>query len=148
MAADHSQDAISADEGRRWIAQSQHDLKDANMAAQAGRHALACFMCHQSAHKAVAGYLYSKGAERVWGNSLADLCQDAMALDPSFDFIRSVAMLLDKHYLGARYPSGLPGGIPAEVYESLDSDRALEIANDVQSFVAERLADSDPSKDD
>ena len=37
-----------------------------------------------------------------------------MALDPSFDLVKSVAGLLDKHYLGARYPSALPGGVPAE----------------------------------
>ena len=129
---------------RRWMGQSQHDLKDAEMAAKAGRHALACFMCHQSAHKAVTGYLYSRGAESVWGNSLADLCQDAMVLDPSFDFIRSVAMLLDKHFLGARYPSTLPGGVPAETYETFDSERALEVANDVQTFVKERFDQSDP----
>ncbi len=142
MAGEQSQNAPGAREGQRWLAQSKHDLSDAEMAAEAGRHALACFMCHQSAHKAVAGYLYAKGAESVWGNSLADLCQDAMALDPSFDFIRSVAMLLDKHYLGARFPSGLPGGIPAETYEALDSERALEVANDVQTFVNERISDS------
>ena len=132
-------DLTAESQARRWLAQSEHDLNDARMAAEAGRHALACFMCHQSAEKAVAGYLYSKGAESVWGHSLSDLCQDAMALDPSFDFIRSIAMLLDKHHLGARYPSGLPGGVPAETYESLDSERALEVAGDVRDFVNERL---------
>ena len=133
------------DPGRslRWMIQSRHDLEDAEMAAAAGRHALACFMCHQSAHKAVAAYLYSKGAESVWGDSLADLCQDAMVLDPSFDFIRSVAILLDKHFLGARFPSAIPGGVPAEAYEAIDSERALEVANDVQAFVKERFARCD-----
>ena len=77
--------------------------------AGAGRYALACFLCHQAAEKAVTAYLLARGAEGVWGHALADLCEDAMALDPSFDFIKSVAGLLDKHYLGARYPSALPG---------------------------------------
>ena len=112
------------------------------MVARADRHALACFLSHQSAHKALVGFLHFRGAEEVWGNSLVDLCQDAMVLDPSFDFIRSVAALLDKHYLGARFPSALPGGIPAETHDAFDSERALEVAGDVNAFVAERLAGS------
>ena len=146
MESEHPAGALDFGRARRWIAQSQHDLEDADMAAKAGRHALACFMCHQSAHKAVSAYLYSRGAESIWGNSLADLCQDAMVLDPSFDFIRSVAILLDKHYLGARYPSAIPGGVPAETYEAIDSERALEVANDVQAFVRERFVQCDSTK--
>ena len=107
----------------------------------AGRHALACFLCHQAAEKAVTAYLVARGAEQVWGHALADLCEDALAFDPSFDLLKSVAVLLDKHYLGARYPSALPGGVPAEAYDAYDSSRALEIAQDVQQFVRERLTE-------
>jgi len=124
----------------RWLAQSDHDLADAELVAGAGRHALACFLCHQSAEKAVTAYLLARGAEHVWGHALADLCEDALGFDPSFDFLKSVAVLLDKHYLGARYPSALPGGVPAEAYDAQDSGRALEIARDVQQFVRGRLA--------
>ena len=123
----------------RWLRQATVDLADAGFVAGTGRHALACFLCHQAAEKAVTAYLLVRGAEQVWGHALADLCEDAMALDPSFDFIKSVAGLLDKHYLGARYPSTLPGGVPAEAYERHDSDRALEIAQDVLRFVEEKL---------
>jgi HEPN domain-containing protein len=123
-----------------WLRQSEHDLRDARLVADAGRHALACFLCHQSAEKAVTAYLLARGAERVWGHALADLCEDALALDPSFDLIKTVAVLLDKHFLGARYPTTLPGGVPADVYEATDSERALEVAGDVRRFVEERLA--------
>ena len=122
-----------------WLRQSEHDLNDARLTGEAGRHALACFLCHQAAEKAVTAYLMARGAERVWGHALADLCEDALALDPSFDLIKTVAVLLDKHFLGARYPTTLPGGVPAEAYEATDSERALEIAGDVHRFVDERL---------
>jgi HEPN domain-containing protein len=125
----------------RWLRQAAHDLDDAELVAGAGRYALACFLCHQAAEKAVTAYLLARGAEQVWGHALADLCEDAMALDPSFDFIKSVAGLLDKHYLGARYPSALPGGVPAEAYDDQDAARALEIARDVRGFVEQRLAE-------
>jgi HEPN domain-containing protein len=126
-------------EAGRWLAQAKHDVSDGEFNAGAGRHALACFLCHQSAEKAVTGYLISKGAERVWGHSLADLCEDAMALDTSFDLIKTVAVLLDKFYLDTRYPSGLPGGIPAEAYDQHDSSRAIEVARDVLEFVRQRI---------
>ena len=123
-----------------WLRQSEHDLNDARLVARSERHALACFLCHQAAEKAVTAYLIARGAERVWGHALADLCEDALALDPSFDLIKTVAVLLDKHFLGARYPTTLPGGVPADAYEASDSERALEIAGDVRRFVDERLA--------
>ena len=122
------------------MAQSSIDLADAEFVAGAGRHARACFLCHQSAEKAVTAFLLARGAEQVWGHSLADLCEDAMAVEPSFDFMKSIGPLLDKHYLGARYPGGLPGGVPAEMYEAYDSERALEIARDVYQFSTERIA--------
>src|SRR5437868_14667019 len=136
---------LSQAEGRQrtvtaWWWQSEHDLADARFVTAFARDALACFLCHQSAEKAVTAYLLARGAERVWGHALADLCEDALALDPSFDLIKTVAVLLDKHYLGARYPTTLPGGVPADAYEATDASRALEIAGDVRRFVDERLA--------
>ena len=127
-------------EAQRWLAQSTADLDAARELAASGRHALACFLCQQAGEKAVSAYLFARGVEQVWGHALADLCEDAKALDPSFDVIKTVAMLLDKHYLATRYPSALPGGVPAQAYDADDSRRAIEIAHDVDRFVRERLA--------
>lgn len=91
----------------------------------------------------MSGYLLARGADHVWGHALADLCEDAMQLDSSFDVIKSVAMLLDKYYLPTRYPTGLPGGVPHEVYDGVDSERALEIARDVIEFVSTKLSSLD-----
>lgn len=124
-----------------WLAQARHDLTAAQANAEDGRHALACFLSHQVAEKAVTGFLYARGSEQVWGHALADLCEDAQAFDQSFDLVKSIAVLLDKHYLGARYPESLPGGVPAETYEQTDSERAVEIASDVLEAVEQRLAE-------
>ncbi len=132
---------VAAREAARWMAQAQIDLGDARGSAESGRHALACFLCHQAAEKAVTAFLYARGVELVWGHALTDLCEDAMALDPSFDLLKSSAAQLDKHHLGARYPSTLPGGVPGEVYDVEDSTRALEIASDALEFVTMRLED-------
>ena len=124
---------------RSWFVQSKHDLEAAEANAEAGRYALACFLAHQSAEKAVVAFIYNHGAEQVWGHSLADLCEDAKAFDPGFEFVKSVAGLLDKHYEGARYPQGLPGGAPCETHEAIDAERALEIAREVFKGIEERL---------
>ena len=124
-----------------FVQQAQHDLESARANSESGRHALACWLCHQAAARSVTGFLYAHGAEHVWGEALADLCEDAKAFDPSFEFIKSIAVLLDKHYLTARIPSALPGGTPSEAYDATDSERALEVAEDVVSGVKERLAE-------
>ena len=131
----------AAADARRWLRQAELDLEAGEHSRGGGFHAAACFLAQQAAEKSVAAYLIARGAERVWGHALADLCEDAMALDPTFDVIKSVAILLDKHFLGARYPSALPGGVPGEAYDELDSQRALEIARDVREFVLRRLAE-------
>jgi HEPN domain-containing protein len=46
---------------------------------------------------------------------------------------------LDKYYEVTRYPNFLPGAIPSEAFERVDSDRALELAQVVVDFVAQRL---------
>ena len=100
---------------------------------------LRAFFAIKQQKKQLLGFLYSKGAEQVWGHALADLCEDALAFDQSFDLVKSIAVLLDKHYLGARYPESLAGGVPAEAYEGADSERALEVAGDVLEAVKQRM---------
>ena len=138
--SDAAQPASAAEaDAARWLRQAEIDLDAAEHARSGGFHAVACFLAQQAAEKSLTAYLIARGAERVWGHALADLCEDAMALDPSFDVIKSVALLLDKHFLGARYPSALPGGVPHDAYDDIDTQRALEIARDVREFVLRRL---------
>ena len=124
---------------RNWFVQARSDLEAAQANAEDGRHALTCFLAHQAAEKAVVAFIYNHGAEHVWGHALADLCEDAKAFDPSFEFVKSVAGLLDKHDIGARYPQTLTGGAPCETHEALDAERALEIASEILRGIEEKL---------
>ena len=133
------------DSSDSWLIQADADLAAAYANADQDRHALACFLSHDAAVKAVKGFLYNQGAEMVWGDHLSDLCEDAMAFDPSFDFVKSVAALLDKHHLAARNPDSIAGGIPAEVYNSTDSENALSIAVEVLNTVRSKTLTPDPS---
>jgi HEPN domain-containing protein len=125
-----------------WLKQADADLAAAQANAEQDRHALACFLSHEAAVKAVKGFLYKQGAEMVWGDHLSDLCEDAMAFDPSFDFVKSVAALLDKHHLAARNPDAIAGGVPAEVYNSTDSENALNIAVEVLNTVRSKIPEA------
>ena len=75
-------------EGARWLAQADRDLDDARLAQEHERFNLACFMAQQCGEKAMKGFLYARGAEDVWGHSLADLCEDAKIFEMLFDVLK------------------------------------------------------------
>jgi HEPN domain-containing protein len=126
-------------EGARWLRQAVQDLEDAEFTREGGRYNLACFMGQQAAEKAIKAYLYHRGAEDVWGHSLTDLCEDAKIFEMFFDTVKSEARQLDKYFYITRYPEFLPGGIPAEAFDRVDADRAIELSQTVVEFVRERL---------
>jgi HEPN domain-containing protein len=126
-------------EARRWWRQAQQDLAAARSLADVGHHNLACFHAQQAAEKMLKAYLYAKGAERVIGHDIERLCRDAAALDNDFRQLIATAVALAKYYVPTRYPNGLAGGIPAEVYGPQDSDAALQTADQVGRFIADRI---------
>jgi HEPN domain-containing protein len=46
---------------------------------------------------------------------------------------------LDRFYIPTRYPNGLPGGVPAEVYDEQDAEGAIALANEVLKLVEQYL---------
>jgi HEPN domain-containing protein len=129
------------EQGDRWLRQALQDLDDAQYARDGGRFHLTCFLAQQSAEKALKAYLYARGQALVLGYSVARLCQDAIEFDPRFAELKRAAAPLDKYYIPTRYPNGLPDGIPAEAFDVVDGDRALELTKLVIEFVQARLAE-------
>lgn len=123
----------------RWLEQAIHDLEDARFNLSGGRYNVACFLAQQAAEKALKAFLLKKGADEVWGHSIADLCEDAKNFDPSFAKIEREIVLLDKYYLPTRYPDALPGGIPSYAFDEEDAKRAITISEKAINFVKERL---------
>ena len=132
----------SKSETDRWLHQAEEDIKSAQIVSETGLHHWACFMCQQSSEQALTAFLYAHNVEEVWGHSLADLCEDAINFDTSFEMIKSVAILLDKYYYVTRYPSHLPGGISSNVFSQNESVKAIEISTEVLNFVRGRLNSS------
>src|SRR2546429_4551534 len=127
-------------EGRRWLAQAENDLAFAALASREGYFAQACFNSQQAAEKALKAFLYSRGAEQVFGHSVADLAAECTELDAEFASLRSRAAPLDQFYVATRYPNSLPGGIPAQAFARPEAERALEMAREVMAAVKHRLA--------
>jgi len=127
-------------EAERWLAQARRDLDDAIFAASGARWNLACFLAQQSAEKALKAYLYARGAEAVWGHSVADLCGEAARADAAFATLGAEAAALDQYYIPTRYPNGLPGGIPADAYTRTDGERALALCRAVIELVDAKIA--------
>ena len=127
------------EEGRRWLRQARQDMDDTRYNQTGGRYHLACFLAQQAAEKALKGYLYAQGEERVWGHSVAELARQSAEYDPGFETLIGVGGGLDRHYIPTRYPNGLPGGIPAEAFDADDAEKAIRQAQRIIRQVVEFL---------
>lgn len=126
-------------EGRRWFDQALRDLDDARFCLGGQRFSLGCFVAQQAAEKALNAFLYVASPEDPWGHSVADLCAEAASLDEDFRALAPEAAPLDKFYIPARYPNGLPGGIPAGAFSLEDVGGAIAMADKVLALVSTKL---------
>lgn len=129
------------EEGRRWLRQAKEDLRWTRHLAEQGAYHLACFLAQQVAEKALKAFLYAQGEEIVLGHSVERLCAAAAAIEPEFQTYARSWSILDGHYIPTRYPSGLPDGIPADVYTQQAASDAVDLAEEAVAFVAGRLSD-------
>jgi HEPN domain-containing protein len=119
-------------EARRWLAQAHSDLGFAELGLREGYHAQACFMCQQTAEKALKALHYLGGARLVLGHSVVELLEALVESHPSLAALREAARQLDQFYVPTRYPNGLPGGVPAQVFTRAQAERAVA---DARRFV-------------
>jgi HEPN domain-containing protein len=123
------------DEATRWLSQARYDLRAAQVNEQSTIYAWACFLCQQAAEKALKAFLYAQGEGPVIGHSSLRLAQECAGFDRRFTHVLRACKTLDGYYIPTRYPNGLPGGIPYEVFDEFDAREALEAATAVVSLV-------------
>ena len=70
----------------------------------------------------------------MFGHALVELL-DALADHPHLAALREVAQQLDQYYIPARYPNGLPGGVPSEVFTRHQAESAVTGARDIIGVV-------------
>ena len=121
-------------EAGRWLRQAESDLGYAELGLREGFFAQACFQCQQVCEKAIKALRYGRGERIVFGHALVEL---AASLAEMAEF-RQRLSILDQYYVPTRYPNGLPGGIPSDVYTG-DQAAAVDTARQVVAAVRAEL---------
>jgi len=119
-----------ANEKESWLAEAQEDRVTAKVLFREGRYSASAFHSQQSAEKALKSVLY--GLHDVpWGHSVMDLLERVKQIRPleELEDLASCARILDRHYIGARYPNAYTSGTAAAHYDDSIAREALECAH-------------------
>jgi HEPN domain-containing protein len=126
-------------EARRWWTQANDDRAFVQDMASEGRYFdKGCFIAQQAVEKALKACLYAEGRREVLGHANLEFARDLAQRHSDFKDVLAQAARLDRYYIPARYPNGLPAGTPCESYSADDLASAV---NDMQSVfdVVERF---------
>jgi HEPN domain-containing protein len=108
-------------ESLRWFMQAEDDFR---FVGWVKRESIffdkGCFIAQQSGEKALKACLYARGERRVIGHSLFEMVDKLSRLEAVFQAIADEAKRLDRFYIPARYPNGLPGGSPFQIFTAVD----------------------------
>lgn len=116
-------------EAERWWLTASDDLEASKILNGAGKFSHTCFLAQQSAEKSMKALWFAIDHD-PWGHSIQKLVlefPEQSKLRPIDEWI-SQAAYLDKFYIPARYPNGLPDLTPGQVYISQDAEKAIENA--------------------
>ena len=119
-------------EAKRWFLQAENDFSFVKWVHKEGSFFdKGCFIAQQAGEKALKACLYACGERRIIGHSLFELTQALCAKDGSFHALINQAKRLDRFYIPTRYPNGLPGGCPFQVFTAEDISEACEDVKEV-----------------
>ncbi len=128
-----------ADRSRDWFRQAERDMQQAELSRGAEHHEWCCFVCQQAAEKAIKALHLARGQEACV-HVVAKLIDELPESENVPADLLDKAHVLDAFYVAARYPNGHPEGAPFEHYGKLQSDQAIEYANEIIELVRPRLA--------
>jgi len=113
-------------EAVRWFDQAMDDYRFVEWVKQENRFFdKGCFIAQQSGEKALKACLYASGERRVIGHSLFEMISRLIKITDEFESIEEPCKRLDRFYIPTRYPNGLPGGSPYQVYSTTELHTAL-----------------------
>ena len=122
-------------EADRWLRQAEDDLEYARLGLREGFYAQVCFQCQQICEKAIKALRYGYGERVVIGHALVELAAPLAALSGFQDSLS----VLDQYYIPTRYPNGLPGGVPSDVYTKTQAAAAVDVAQQIVAVVRQEL---------
>ena len=115
------------EEAKRWLLQAEDDLRFVEWVWKEGVFFdKGCFISQQAGEKVLKACLYITGKRLVLGHSLFEMVLELTKKNSLFEEIKNEAKRLDRFYIPTRYPNGLPGGSPFQVYSAEDLMEARE----------------------
>jgi HEPN domain-containing protein len=112
---------VPEQESLRWFLQAEDDFRFVEWVKKEGIFFdKGCFIAQQSGEKALKACLYAAGERRVIGHSLFELVDRLSRMEADFQAIVDEARRLDRFYIPTRYPNGLPGGSPFQIFTAND----------------------------
>jgi HEPN domain-containing protein len=128
-------------EAIRWMQQSEDDFKFVQWVLSENAYFdKGCFIAQQAGEKALKACLYAFGERRVIGHSLYELSNQLNQRDSRFSFLVDGAKKLDRFYIPTRYPNGLPGGSPFQVFDHQDLKKAVDALEQIMAVCRGFLA--------
>jgi len=126
---------------RRWLATARDDLDAAQVLLASGKFSHACFLCQQSAEKAVKAVWFDFGDD-PWGHSVQKLLSEAGQHHAELQFVDLMepAAILDRFYITTRYPDGLPDLTPQQAFFKSDAALACTHAQRILAVMETVLA--------
>ena len=132
----------SKEEALRWLKQAEYDLESAKRNFEQKIYSYVCFMCEQSAQKALKAYLYFRGERYIWEHSIQKLAEKAEKYDKDFATIQEMGMILDKYYLTTRCPDAIaPPALPFQSFTEKEAKEAIDLATKILNLVKEKIKD-------
>jgi len=118
---------IPTREAKRWQDQAEDDLRFTQwIRAEGVFFDKGCFLAQQAGEKTLKACLYAQGRRAVIGHSLLEMTHELSAIDARFSDLLSAAKRLDRLYISTRYPNGIPGGSPYQIFELDDLHMAVQ----------------------
>ncbi len=128
-------------EASRWLTTAWEDLRAAEVLRDAALFSHCCFLAQQGAEKAIKALHMLQDVD-PWGHSIqklmADLPERPASMEPWQDYLDK-ASALDRFYIPARYPNGLPDLTPGTTFNRRDADTSLEQAQAIVQAAASSM---------
>ena len=122
-------------ESLRWYLQAKDDFKFVQwVLKESVFFDKGCFLSQQAGEKVIKSCLYATGKRRVIGHSLFEMIEELTDIEKEFAKITDPAKRLDRFYITTRYPNGLPGGSPFQVYSLSDLEMAFDDLSAIFKF--------------
>jgi len=119
-------------EAQRWLSTAGDDLNAAEILFNGGKFSHVCFLSQQCGEKALKAIWFFLD-EDPWGHSIQKLIEEIPEEQTKQNLftLKTEGAMLDRHYIPARYPNGLPDLTPGECYFKSDAEKCMDAARKI-----------------